>query len=744
MAEYTRIQNNFSAGYVDPTLHGLFNTETYGSGLKKCLNFLPSSLGYLYRRPGSRYLGIRMDGISTCRIHAIKSDLDLIVAVISLHHIDFYLVDDAGTVNDFFSVDDGTPYDEIHGKYNFIPWSEQALEEIDIYEFEGSLYIVHEDYPPCVIKSVKRGLSKIVIDETSVDEASYVIPGDFPEYSVNELHGPSGLYCERISFKAGGLETFDKPYHYPSAQTFKGGRWYLSGLKDNPATIYASKAPDVKGDYRFDDFGVGDYYLVHVKGSMTKTTIYNTNEAEMDTKGIQEVRYSSSDTSSEADRRISVDGLDIEVPAPAESTVYNRYTDEFGEDLIADASGEGMAVVDESYQVQTKRLDVITTADTWSLKSDMQLDDAISLNESDMYGSRINWLLTQQRVIAGSSRSIWMDNGNAATPVDFDMVKTLATTTSRVKPVMFSSMIIFVPADLKSVKAFYYNQDSGGYQLIDLSASARSLFRESTVKEIAMVEGQENILWLLLANGKLLSCTMGAGYGWAEHELGGDGKVISMFPYQEETGTGSLFLVVRRGSRATVERITMEDLVNTDVFTLCDASVSLGTEGGEVDFTKVDAYTEGDEVQIVAGGWPRLPFQFSKETMDVGPGSKAGLYVGYPYRSECTMLWQELPTNASQSSLSFFRKATSMALLLYRSAGAECGWYSGNRKHLDPFQRLAKANTAEPSLADYYTGIVKLSVPSNTSEQVNATVECRQPLPMTIQAIETRYIIQEA
>lgn len=51
--------------------------------------------------------------------------------------------------------------------------------------------------------------------------------------------------------------------------------------------------------------------------------------------------------------------------------------------------------------------------------------------------------------------------------------------------------------------------------------------------------------------------------------------------------------------------------------------------------------------------------------------------------------------------------------------------------------------TAEPSYADYYTGIVKLSVPSNTNEQVNAVIECSYPLPMTIQAIEKRYKLQE-
>ena len=738
MAEYTRLQNNFSAGYVDPTLHGLINADIYGSGLKRCLNFLPSSLGYIYRRPGSRWLGINIDGISGCRIHAVKTDGDPVVAVISEGRVDFYSIG-GNRVSGYFSITDGSIYDEASNRANFIPWRSKDLPDIDIYEFEGSLYIVHEDYPPCVIRSLDRGLASIAIAEVK-GTASYGAPSSDIECSISEVHGPSGLLCERVNFVEGGLESFDKPYHYPSSQTFKGGRWYLSGLKENPATIYASKAPDVRGDYRFNDFGVGAYHLVHLSVTMKKSTVYVTSERE---GNIKSVNYSSDDTTTDADRQITVDGLDIVVPESTTTVKYLRYTDEQGENLVPGSSPDVMTESD-AVQQYTRRMDVITTADTWSLKSDIQYDDAIELTESDMYGSRVNWLVTQQRVIAGTSRSVWMDNGSAATPSDFDMVKTLGTTTSRIKPVIFSSMIIFVPADLKSVKAFYYDQNAGGYQLIDLSATARSLFRSSTIKEIAMVEGQENILWILLADGTLLSCTIGATYGWAEHRIGGDGNVLSMFPYQAETGIGSLFIVVRRGKRTSVERIVLEDLVNTDVFTLCDSAVDLGVNGGVVDLSSIDAFSEGDMVQIVAGGWPRLPFQFEKGQMDIGPGSTAGIYVGYPYTSECTMLWQELPTNASQSSLSFFRKATAMALLVYRSAGAECGWYAGGRKHLDPFQRMARSNEVEPTYADYYTGIVKLSVPSNTSEQVNATVECTQPLPMTIQAIETRYIIQEA
>lgn len=737
MAEYTRLQNTFASGYVDPTLHGLVNSEPYAAGLKHCTNFIPSSLGYLYRRPGTRYLGRSVASDAGCRVLAVKTYTGPMLIVMTQGAIDFYSISDGREMH----ISDGVVFD-VTGRRHSIPWRKEDLHELNVYEMEGNLYIVHESYPPHVVYGPDAGDFKNFTYQT-VKEASYTIAHSHPVVAIDDLMAGT-FSCTRVEFEAQGLETFSEERHYPSCQTFKGGRWYLSGCTYAPSTIWASRSPDAKGNYRFNDFRVGPYYMVHVNATMTKTTVFKTNEGNYD---VKRVSYSSEDTSTDADEKIMVDPTTVEVPGGTSTVHYYRYSDEAGAYLIEEGSGEGAgyAYVDLSIQGRTVRLDVVTKAETWSLKSDLQSDDAIELVESDMYGSRVNWLVTQQRVLAGTSRSIWMDSGAAATPAGFDMYRTLGTTTSRVMPVVWSSMVIYVPSDRKGVKAFSYDNDSGGYVMRDLSATARSLFRDTTIMEMALVEGQEPILWLLLANGRLLSCTL-QSMGWAEHTLGGDGRVMSIYPYQDEEGIGSLYMAVERKGMVTMEQLEIEDLVTTDVYTLMDCSVEIPQhqEDTVVTVPASAPYHTGDGLQVVAGGWPRESFTMEDGTTQIGYGSHAGMYIGYPYPSNVTMLWQELPTNASQTSIGFRRKAVAMTLMVYRSAGAECGWYSGSSKHLEPFQRLAKTNTLEPTYADYYTGIVRLSVPSNTSEQVNATVECRQPLPMTIQALETRYIIQEA
>ncbi len=732
MAEYNRLQNSFVTGYLDPTLHGLFTSQSYGTGLKECYNYIPSSLGFLYRRPGTRFLDFAIPSTATeNKIYAMRSEDGLLLYCISEGRIDFFSVDLQRT----FYIENGAQYLSGGDKHS-IPWSKDDIKDLSLYEFEGIIYIVHPDYPPHKIATLDQ--SKLELTATTTATASYeaTTVADDTLY-LSSVYIANAFYCQKIEFKSGGIETFSQPGHYPSCQTFKGGRWYLAGCKDRPSTIFASRAPDVNGDYRFNDFTIGSYYLLHTVNTMTKTTVYTTNEK---AGAIDDVKYASSTST---DEKVIVNGLDTTVPQSTSSDTYTRY-DSSGSTI----SGGSVLNPSDTVKSSTKKFVITTSAETWTLKSDVQNDDALELTEADMYGTKINWLITQQRVIAGTSRSIWMDNGNAATPSTLDMLKTLGVTTSKITPVNHSSMIIFVPADMRSVKGFNYDTDAEGYVISDISSTARSLFKDSKIKDMVVIEGRETLLWVLLENGRLLSCTLGSTYGWAEHELGGDGRVISMSQYHTDDDEGEIFFTVQRGNRITVEMLLLEDIVNTDVYTLCDCSIPLSAEGGTANLASLSSnmsqpYATGDEVQVVAGGWPRARFVFNPTLAYIGPGSMTGIYIGYPYTSRCEMLWQELPISSGQTSLGFFRKAISVVLQVYRSAGAECGWICGENEHLEAFQRLAKSNKAEPECAEYYSGVVKLPVPSNTDEQTNAVIECTYPLPMTIQAIETRYILQE-
>ena len=736
MAEYTRLQNSFAAGYVDPTLHGLTNSNLYNQGLMECHNYIPSSLGYLYRRPGTKYIGRSSSYVSpgrrNVRLCALKTNNGPMVVCFYEGSIDIWRegVETGYTIENGAQTDSGV---------SSVPWKGEELAEMDIYEYEGSLYIVHRNHRPHVIEHIKESYWNIYAENG--DEATYTatVAGavDMP---LEDIRFSTGFNCLPVDFK---LNMFTYKGDFPSCQTFKGGRWFLSGTDDNPATIYGSKAPDALGNYRFDDFRIGEYYLLVVNSRYVKTTIYTSTESE---GSIVSVEYDSS-SNQNVQPLVFVspeDFIDYDVPADTSYDVVKRYT----------ATGQ-----ETTSETETKRKTVTTVATTYAVKANVNPDDGIELTETDMYGSSVNWMLTQQRVIAGTDRSIWMDRGEAATPATFDMVQTLASTVAPVHPVQYGSMIIFVPGNRRGVRGFYYDDNAGGYSVVDISASARTLFK-ADVKEMAMCEGQETILWLLLTDGSLLSCTLGSAYGWASHNIGGDGFVESIVAYHDDDGSSSLFLAVNRrsGTRQwdTVEKLDLEDLVQTKVFTLMDCQHDVPASllfDGTIEKTGLSEMFHGiiDEdtaPYVLHNGWA-YPTTFEDESVVYAPGISSteqgapDVKIGYGYRSRAMMLWQELPAQSAQSSLGMKRKATSMLLQIYRSGNPFGGYWTNQSEKLEQLPRLVKGNAAPTYNPDLFSGLVRIHVPSNTDEMVHAVVQADEPLPMTVLAIETKYVLQE-
>lgn len=57
MPKVSKIQNNFNAGEVAPTVYGRTDSERYDTALTTCLNYIPIVQGPLVRRAGTKYVG---------------------------------------------------------------------------------------------------------------------------------------------------------------------------------------------------------------------------------------------------------------------------------------------------------------------------------------------------------------------------------------------------------------------------------------------------------------------------------------------------------------------------------------------------------------------------------------------------------------------------------------------------------------------------------------------------------------
>lgn len=747
MAEYSRIQRNFSSGIVDEVLTGRTDTDLFNLGVKEALNLIPSSRGYIFRRPGTKNIGITERVVNNspyCRLTAVKRGTGALLVIIKKGSIDFYAEDSQNTFSishsDIISTT-GYTSENTPTKID-IPWENEDLEALDIKEYENKLYIVHPKYRPHIV-SFDPDVSWVTKYTEVENPAPYeALPtAKETETEITDIISATGFSCFPVDFVE---DKFKAENDYPTAQAFKGGRWYLGGTINKPSTIWASRAPSVSGKYRFDDFTLGLAKIVRVDSTLVKETTFNSAitlpEANDSVGNIKSVSYANDVSTEDKTTVLNAPG-DIKdqanLPPNVDVKLGTTYKLQGSDDFVPATSGQAVA----------KRETTKTT--TYSLKYEIQNDDAIELTETDMYGSSIKWLLTQQRLLAGTERSIWMDSGQVATPSTFDMYQTLAISNSSVKPVQWGSYVFFVPGDKRSVKGFSYDDNSGGYTLIDISSSARALFT-SDIKELALCEGQETELWVRLGDGTLLSCTISqSSFGWSKQVLGGNGRAIAIWPFHSTEGRAWLYIAVLRDNVISIESMEFQDLVTTENFRLLDGSIPLPPpdQNGMVTKKQIEnamkiKLSDNEPLYCAYGDkYTLLSFndegKASLETLEATDEEREKAEVGFSYTSRLVTLRQEVPTNYAETSLGMRRRAQSMIIQVYRTGTPMCGYISQGKEWKESVRLLTRDRNG------YYTGVIKAPIPSSTDDDVRAVVEISEPCPMTLQAIETKWNLQE-
>ena len=418
----------------------------------------------------------------------------------------------------------------------------------------------------------------------------------------------------------------------------------MSGSLAKPTTIYASRSPDYSVDagnitehdtkqFRFNDFTLKEESLTRVYQYLKKTTTYESAGSELITK----VEYDD-----------SASRTDVLPYDPTE------------------------AIPEDEQESSTVMYDADTTT---------VLDShAIELIESDLFGSRINFLYPQTRLLVGTLKEVRIDSGDIITPATFDTFPTISGSTSGVQPVSWRNFTFYTTSDRRRVMAAYYDDTAGGYLAVDVSQTATSLF-SSPIREMAVMEGILEVLWILLEDGSLLSCTLsGNSFGWAEHVLGGNAEIVSMSIYHDDDDTDALYLVTDHGHADEnnipilyLEVLEIEDLTHQENFHLLDAYVdlSLPESASAIDLTHNRyEFLEGDTLQYSVNHWASQPFEFDGMTVPItAPGEKM-VTLGFPIAAEAILLPQDI--QLGNGNVMMMHKAIfACAVRLYRSGGGK-------------------------------------------------------------------------
>ena len=366
---------------------------------------------------------------------------------------------------------------------------------------------------------------------------------------------------------------------------------------------------------------------------------------------------------------------------------------------------------------------------------------AIYLQESDMYGSRIKWLINGQRVLAGAGKSIWMSDGSIPTPSTFDMDITLQGGCSSIPPLALDNYIVYADFGGNHICIMSYSEDSDGYTKSIISSTAGNMLLDG-IKTMALMQGKQSMIWIVTENGNLVSCSFdpsSGSNGWAMHQLGGTGakaETLIILPGDEDNAD-SLWIVVNRSGILTVEKIDAESPEERGFGNYLDSSVTL-TFDTPTNTIAIPRF-EGLSVSAVADDAVLPDKTLDATGTAIYDRSFSSITVGFKYTMMLRTVRREIPANgSSQMNRKNIQEAT---LRLYQSLGGKVG------KSLDdmiPILPIVAGSYVFNTAPQLVTGDRKISISSSTDEESRLYITSDDPMPLCLLAVMIRFGIKEA
>jgi len=359
-------------------------------------------------------------------------------------------------------------------------------------------------------------------------------------------------------------------------------------------------------------------------------------------------------------------------------------------------------------------------------------DSAIYLLESDL--SSILWAAGGQRLFTGTRQQVWADTGTGVTPFDFDMAIMSSSGSAEVQAVISENAVIYAGRGGKSLHAII--QAGGSYQQVNLSTGADH-FLASPAVDIAMQNFPAPILWIVRADGLLVSCSLdleGGMIAWARHPMAG--ALVESVAVGHSDTEDILWLSVLRGTTRTIEYLKFQGLVDTASadFHFVDCGLALTPASATVTGL---AHLEGKTVAGWADG-AIVPDKTVASGQVTYATAVAKIHIGYPIATLVETLRPEVMANGT--SQGNYKQIEDAMLRVYRSAGGKIGISGGGKTTLSTWK--ATTQSWNEILAPY-TGDVESKLASPIEKNATLVVEHARASPFNVLAVVYRVGMKE-
>jgi hypothetical protein len=346
--------------------------------------------------------------------------------------------------------------------------------------------------------------------------------------------------------------------------------------------------------------------------------------------------------------------------------------------------------------------------------------------------------------------------GKAITPTGVSIKPQSSHGSTTVRPLNVGRESVFVQRAGRKVRAMAYQLNIDGYQAQDLTILAEHI-TASGVVSMAYQQEPDQLLWLVLGDGSMITCTMDRDQqvtGWAHHYTDGAFEWVSSIPI---SGGEQVWCIVRRRVNGTTVRYvewfdstfapmlpTTPDPNAFPPFTdaavygcTVDSGVTVDNVSGQTVFTGL-GHLEGKTVDVIADGSVLTPKVVTSGQITLSRASFRTL-IGLHFESTLTMLTPEVGTGTGTAQGNSVHTGE-VTLKFLNTVGAKVLDGEGREQEV-PFRHFGLDVLDVPP--PLFTGNVRIEMLGWERGKSEISIVQDQPLPMHLLAVVRKITVND-
>ena len=363
----------------------------------------------------------------------------------------------------------------------------------------------------------------------------------------------------------------------------------------------------------------------------------------------------------------------------------------------------------------------------------------------------IRYLTASRALLVGTSGGEFVVRASSDEPIsptNTQILRQASYGSANIQPVGVANVVLFVQRAKRKLRELVYSFGSDSYFAPDLTILSENI-TEGLIKEIALQQEPDNIVWCVLENGKLVGMTYRREeevVAWHDHEMGGTftdsgttygyGFVESLATIPSSTRTeDEVYVVVARtingGTKRYVERLKPIDF-GTDVQDAFFVDSGLTYSGSAATTISGLDHLEGQTVKILGNGATHTDKTVSSGSITLDRAvTKA--HIGLSYNS--VLQTMRIDAGGAQgTSQGKIKRVNDVTVRVYRSLGLRVG-SSESQTDLIPFRTSASPMDKPVSM---FTGDKEVEFDGGYETDGHVVVSQAQALPLTVLALYPR------